>query len=105
MNDQINNTVRPEGTYKREGKIIRLYNQQNGKCFYCGCQMQLFRKDKDKPLPKNYATKDHLVPRESNGKGYIWNLVASCHECNHQRGHMDVYKFKSLKEMEQLCNG
>lgn len=100
------NALRPEGTYKREGKIIRLYNQQDGKCFYCGCQMILFRNEKEKNLPisKNYATKEHLLPRVDGGVDNIYNLVAACHKCNLRRGHKDLYKFKAIKEMEQFYN-
>lgn len=32
---------------------------------------------------------DHVVSRSNGGPSELWNLVASCHECNAARGNRD----------------
>lgn len=96
MVDSINNTLRPEGCFKREGKIIRLYNQQCGKCFYCQKDMQLFRNTRRFPLPDNFATKDHVLPKSLGWTGEIENLVAACAKCNSNRSSIAINEYKAM---------
>ncbi len=61
---------------RRKQGIIRLFEEQNGKCAYCGTDMTL------KLGERNTVTKDHVVPRSKGGPTEAWNLVASCATCN-----------------------
>jgi 5-methylcytosine-specific restriction endonuclease McrA len=81
--------------FLREPKIRKLFKRQNGKCYYCGCEMRMFRKTGPHPLPPDYATKDHVIPRSKGGVGNIGNLVAACNKCNMSRSSMDAQEFKA----------
>ncbi len=68
-------------------KRKRLFNQQNGKCYYCDSAMYMKR---DTPLR---CTIDHIVPRCEGGKSDYGNIVAACSFCNGQKGAMDAHAF------------
>ncbi|WGH76652.1 HNH endonuclease domain-containing protein [Tenacibaculum tangerinum] len=59
---------------KKERKQ-KLYEEQNGKCFFC-----------DREFPIEVFTFDHLLPRSLSGDDSANNLVLSCAECNARRG-------------------
>lgn len=72
----------------------RLWDRQNGKCFYCGVAMS--RKGfKTKHPPSNLATKDHYLPRHiltpeiiellMNDNRHNTNLILSCYSCNQEK--------------------
>ena len=82
-------------TQQRRDKLKRqkneLYERQQGKCYWCGCQMLPFRKGwpKFKKYPKNAATIDHIYSRMTKHR---WQppmgeqrLVVACWECNQKR--------------------
>ncbi len=71
---------------KRGGKIVRLFKKQSGKCYYCGIEMRFFRDCSNNLIPKNYCTKDHVLPRSKGGGHSMDNLVAACFECNVKKG-------------------
>ena len=51
-------------------------------CHYCGTHIA-------RGLPDghpNLATLDHVIPRSRGGGNHIPNIVASCFECNNERG-------------------
>lgn len=53
-----------------------LLRQQGGVCHYCSV-----------PLSLELVTLDHIVPRAFGGPTMLWNLVASCADCNGDLGH------------------
>ena len=63
--------------------LKELYERQNGKCFYCSCQME-FRKG------SNGATVEHLKDKWASPKHQKIeddsNKVAACFDCNNTRG-------------------
>lgn len=68
-----------------------LYRDQNGLCHWCGCEL-LLRKGgaKEKQMPENLATLDHLddrfsIDRGSHGYGTLRKVLA-CWRCNNDRG-------------------
>lgn len=50
--------------------IKRLYNKQEGKCLYCGCN-----------LGEDYHV-DHFIPLAKHGKNSPDNLAIACADCN-----------------------
>ena len=65
---------------RRKTRIVRLFEEQGGKCAYCGAEMTL-------TLGFNRtATKDHVVPRSYGGPTEAWNLVGACFSCNSKKG-------------------
>lgn len=52
----------------------------------------------DLPLiPRNAATREHVIPRSYEGQGFE-NLVAACRLCNELRGNMDAIAFYNLQQ-------
>lgn len=50
------------------------------KCHYCGQQ-----------LHRDNFTLDHVVPRAKGGTSAVYNLVASCYDCNQMKADADVW--------------
>ncbi len=48
-------------------------------------------------VPRNAATREHVIPRSYDGIG-IENLVAACRLCNELRGNMDAIAFYNLQQ-------
>ena len=68
--------------------VDSLWNDQDGKCFYCGCSMRT-AKDFNGPvfieypyLENDYCTLDHVIPLSKNGLHEIENIVLACRKCN-----------------------
>lgn len=64
----------------------RLFAEQDGKCFWCGCDMELIVST-DGRLPPHAATTDHLYPRNSFERRYhrASGYVCACFRCNNTR--------------------
>lgn len=55
-----------------------IFSRSNDKCVYCGAQ----------------ATEiDHVIPRSSGGTNSIYNLVASCRNCNQMKSNLTLKAF------------
>lgn len=73
--------------YKRRYRALEIYKMQDGKCFYCGCQMLLHKNNKHKP---EYMTIDHYVPKCRGGTREGDNAVGACLKCNGEKSKYDV---------------
>lgn len=63
----------------------RLYAEQARLCVYCSDPMTL---DWERPLPRNFATVDHIIPISRHGISDEVNMVICCLSCNrHKRSH------------------
>lgn len=62
----------------------RIYNGCNGRCYYCG-------KDVD---PFEHWEPDHLIPRSQGGGDELANLVLSCRRCNRSKGGRTVDEYR-----------
>lgn len=71
--------------------IETLYQQQNGRCYYCDGPMYL--PDDTRCHPHTQATRDHRIPR-SKGGGEGANLVGACFRCNNAKGNMFEHEFR-----------
>jgi len=61
-----------------------IWNRANYICHWC------FKK-----MTESEATVDHVIPRSYGGSSDNSNLVASCKDCNQERGRkMQVVKYK-----------
>jgi HNH endonuclease len=79
--------------WRSNPKIRRkLSEEQNHRCCYCGQILQL-----DNPYASNYASIEHIVPREYGGSNDWDNLAVSCMTCNNSRPNEvlaeDYYEF------------
>jgi CRISPR/Cas system Type II protein with McrA/HNH and RuvC-like nuclease domain len=69
---------------------LRIFNILNGKCFYCGCQLDF----EDFHL-------DHFVAKSCNGGGFDDdNLVPSFPECNHCKSNLTLEEFREKLSSE-----
>ena len=71
---------------------LRLYEKQQGRCFYCNNPMKVFLETKD-PTP-NYATFDHKIPKSKGGKNTQDNIVLACWKCNRSKGAKDALTWR-----------
>lgn len=67
---------------KTGSKRKKLYDRQNGQCYYCDkhCVMDGALNHPDT------ATIEHLIPKSEGGTRALSNLVMACQECNRLRG-------------------
>ena len=84
-------------------KRLKLFYEQQGRCYWCGCEMisPEFYDQSKAPQPDNLATLDHLDNKLSNERGKHHGekrRIAACRKCNQQRGRLDelVHKLESL---------
>jgi hypothetical protein len=63
-----------------------LYEQQGGKCFYCGCLMVKGPHAPFKELPPNAATLEHLHSRLNPVRKVANPKVVACASCNFKKG-------------------
>lgn len=70
----------------RNQKIRKeLFEEQNGKCALCGCQLHL---DKSKPLDMRYLQIDHIKPKSMGGQEEKGNYRGLCRGCNASRNNI-----------------
>ena len=60
---------------------ITHFNHQNGICAYCGDEMNTKKKNRD----GKSMTLEHIVPQMEGGTDDVWNTIAVCYDCNHER--------------------
>lgn len=78
----------------------RLHEAQDGKCFWCGCQMTFEYKNRGSTPRKNFCTIDHVFtrgdPRRHDAElaEQISTHVGACYDCNNKRGNTPFEEFK-----------
>lgn len=65
-------------TVSRRKKVFEI---TNGRCFYCGCELEF----------DNFHA-DHFHPKSFGGKAKD-NLVPSCPDCNMSKGNLSIEQF------------
>lgn len=78
-----------------------LLARQEGKCFYCGCEIKKFGTKKG--AHKKIYTSDHFFPK-SKGNRLKNNKVLACRECNEQKDSRDPTKAE-IKKFLRIYNG
>lgn len=68
-----------------------IYNHQNNKCFYCGCDME------------QNPNADHFIPYNYIFDSQIWNIVGACTSCNSKKSNFLVDE-KYLKKIIRRNN-
>lgn len=69
-------------SYRKHKKS--LFEEMNGRCGYCGCE-----------LDYNKATIDHKIPLGLGGNNDKENLIISCWSCNHYKHRRDIEMFRN----------
>jgi 5-methylcytosine-specific restriction endonuclease McrA len=77
---------------------LKLFQNQDGKCFYCKEQMVLARPSVH---PLRACTLDHKIARCNGGSNTEENLVAACAECNGMKGHLSDKAFMDFLQKAQ----
>lgn len=78
-----------------KGKLAELYNNQDGKCFYCGKKMK-YRAGSGNSA-KDGATIEHLYPKTDIRRLLLSPseyIVAACFKCNQEqnrKAHLEMY--------------
>jgi 5-methylcytosine-specific restriction endonuclease McrA len=73
--------IKGAGGYHTEQDITRIYDKQDGKCLYCGCD-----------LNGSYHL-DHFIPIAHSGWNDPDNLVCACAKCNLNKGAKSPYSW------------
>jgi len=68
------------------------FNKQNGKCFYCGQNLD------------EYFHLDHKLPKSRGGKFIKENLVASCDFCNMSKSNSTLEEYRE-RVKKRVING
>lgn len=66
-------------------KRLEVYNKYQGRCAYCGKEIEL----KDMQV-------DHIQPKRIGGTDEIENLNPTCRSCNHYKRARDIESFREL---------
>lgn len=75
-------------------KLTRLFKLQDGKCFYCKCEViPPFPGQVDKN--DDTATRDHVIAKSKLNKELPFNVIMACNSCNSLRGNMEFIEFVS----------
>ena len=87
--------MKPSKTHYRR---FTLWQEQNGRCFYCNKQMWV-RGLHPKGKMNNMATIEHILPPKLGGsRNAKKNQVCSCSECNRIRGQIPHEKFMNIRK-------
>lgn len=62
----------------------RLWDEQNGLCFYCKCPMTRGKDDHNMDMRR--LTVDHVISVKEGGTDDPFNLVGCCRRCNMFKG-------------------
>lgn len=78
---------RPSRNERIRRRRVKLFHEQKGRCYWCSCEMTL-EQPEDQPLPRNFATIEHLDDRLSGRRGSMpgERTVVACTDCNERRG-------------------
>ena len=63
-------------------KREKIFNITNGKCIYCGCNLDF-----------NTFHMDHVFPKSNGGKDAN-NLAPACPDCNMFKGNLSIEEFR-----------
>lgn len=75
----------------------RLFEEQNGRCFYCNILMTLTN-----PNLSLYCTIDHVIPRSRGGTWDYENLVGACSPCNYCKKSKSAIEFLASEEFASI---
>lgn len=67
--------------------IIVLFSKQEGKCYYCKCDLTMKCEQFETPHV------DHKIPKSSGGTNEISNLALTCASCNISKGKKSESEF------------
>lgn len=70
---------------------VELYDQQSGKCWYCGGDVWF-----------EESHLEHQQPKSRNGKNDMENLVLACARCNLSKGSMNLEEYREYCFWNQL---
>lgn len=71
-------------------KREKVFAKTNGKCFYCGCNIDI-----------SDFHMDHFIAKSNKG-GCGNNLVPACEDCNLSKGKLSIEDFR--KKISGLCD-
>lgn len=71
--------------HERDKLFAFLFDQQDGRCFYCNGHLSKRRKLHN-TVNRNAPTFDHFTPKAKGGSDSIYNLVLAHDKCNHLKG-------------------
>lgn len=95
-------------TARHRRRKLRLYERQNGKCWWCKERMSIGHQHRPRvPIPDDLATMEHLDSRMSRSRGTAEygeeRTVLACNRCNNLRASLEmaITPKSVLREMSQ----
>ncbi len=99
--------MNPTKALKKWMKRCRLFHEQDGKCHWCKCEMELtLRPKRGQVCQPNLATFEHLDDRLSPERGKHpgeRRVVLACWECNNQRAYV-TQRMTPIEEIRRRCS-
>jgi 5-methylcytosine-specific restriction endonuclease McrA len=77
------------GSPRRTELDVAVWDKSQGRCWYCGRQVELFSTNPDDRL-----CIDHVVSQADGGSDDLTNLVPACKSCNSGKGRRSVEIFR-----------
>lgn len=72
-------------------KREKVFSKTNGKCIYCGCNIDVKTFNIEHRIPKKHLKSDY---------DNITNLFPACQDCNYSKGELSVDEFR--KKIENM---
>lgn len=82
--------------WRADGLNMRMYREQEGRCFYCDKHMKIPPSGVQRVQPDDIATREHLQPRCEGGSNARSNLALACKGCNGRRDRRPWQEFKAM---------
>ena len=95
----VNRTFIKERASTRIRRRFRLYQDQKGKCAYCGMFCYFWHRDQGHPM---LFTVDHVHARHNSPKGIQHEVAGACQACNHRKDHMTMEEWLAAYSRTKL---
>lgn len=81
--------IHPRREFTRKQKLVA-YNNQDGKCYYCGDEVEF-----------ENCIGDHIIPHSKGGETEPENCAISCKDCNAEKSSLDGKEYEMVLSSRQ----
>lgn len=91
---------------KKRNMLIKLYREQNKRCFYCNKRTMMPPSEKlwDGDLPKCLATIEHVYHKRDIRRTIENKIVMACYKCNQNKNDEYCMFYKSFETSQTVID-